>query len=204
MTGEKCDICQGKGFTITGGQDPYTPAVCPKCLSTAAAPLEPVDEFTVQAAFLTAREGRASTSLIQRHFRIGYTRAARIMKELEAFGVVGPQKGTDPRDVFPRDDWEKGFPPPTEYLAPPELPAFPKIDEIPGVRLEALDEVARFRKEDAAATFAPAGAVQVGSFFLSRGSRPGTIWIQDIFGEGGEFDESSLAKQIEAFYEREF
>lgn len=42
----------------------------------------------------------ASTSSIQRHFRIGYTRAGRIMDQLEKAGVVGPNQGGKPRGVL--------------------------------------------------------------------------------------------------------
>ena len=49
-----------------------------------------------------AREkGKISTSLIQRKFQIGYTRAARIMEQLEEAGAVGPQSSAgQPRDVI--------------------------------------------------------------------------------------------------------
>ena len=42
----------------------------------------------------------ASISLLQRRFRIGYNRAARLVDELEAHGVVGPSEGSKPRKVF--------------------------------------------------------------------------------------------------------
>jgi S-DNA-T family DNA segregation ATPase FtsK/SpoIIIE len=45
-------------------------------------------------------EGKASVSLMQRRLRLGYTRAARIMDELENRGVVGPSKGAEPRDIL--------------------------------------------------------------------------------------------------------
>lgn len=43
---------------------------------------------------------RASTSLIQRKFSIGYNRASRLMDALEENGVVGPQNGAKPREIF--------------------------------------------------------------------------------------------------------
>lgn len=43
---------------------------------------------------------RASTSLIQRKFSIGYNRASRLMDALEENGVVGPQNGSKPREIF--------------------------------------------------------------------------------------------------------
>ena len=46
-------------------------------------------------------QGKASSSLIQRRFRLGYNRAARIMDLLEERGIVGPPTGTSkPRDVL--------------------------------------------------------------------------------------------------------
>ena len=44
--------------------------------------------------------GKASASLIQRRFRFGYTRAARMMDLLEQRGIVGPQNGSKPREVL--------------------------------------------------------------------------------------------------------
>ncbi len=45
-------------------------------------------------------EQKASVSLLQRRLRLGYTRAARLMDELEARGIVGPSKGAEPRDIL--------------------------------------------------------------------------------------------------------
>ena len=45
-------------------------------------------------------EQKASVSLMQRRLRLGYTRAARIMDELELRGIVGPSKGAEPRDIL--------------------------------------------------------------------------------------------------------
>ena len=51
---------------------------------------------------------RASTSTIQRHFGLGYNRAARIMDMLEQKGIIGPQQGSKPRDVYGKNN-EGGF-----------------------------------------------------------------------------------------------
>ena len=45
---------------------------------------------------------KASASLLQRQFRIGYNKAARIIDQLEANGVIGPQIGSKPREVYIR------------------------------------------------------------------------------------------------------
>ncbi|MCL2170229.1 MAG: DNA translocase FtsK, partial [Defluviitaleaceae bacterium] len=50
-------------------------------------------------AFIVEKE-KASTSMLQRKFRIGYNRAARMMEELEGRGLVGPEDGAKPRKVL--------------------------------------------------------------------------------------------------------
>lgn len=54
--------------------------------------------FDAAKAAITA--GQASTSMMQRRFRIGYNHAARIMEELEEKGVIGPAEGAKPRTVL--------------------------------------------------------------------------------------------------------
>lgn len=61
---------------------------------------EPEDEFYNQAVDLARRQQTASVSMLQRRFRIGYNRAARIVDEMEAKGIVGPSEGSKPRQVL--------------------------------------------------------------------------------------------------------
>ncbi len=59
------------------------------------------DEEIIQQCIEVIRsEQKASVSLMQRRLRLGYTRAARIMDELESRGIVGPGKGAEPRDIL--------------------------------------------------------------------------------------------------------
>jgi S-DNA-T family DNA segregation ATPase FtsK/SpoIIIE len=59
------------------------------------------DENLIQQCIEVIRsEQKASVSLLQRRLRLGYTRAARIMDELELRGIVGPSKGAEPRDIL--------------------------------------------------------------------------------------------------------
>jgi S-DNA-T family DNA segregation ATPase FtsK/SpoIIIE len=58
------------------------------------------DEFYDQAVDLVLQKGQASTSMLQRAFRIGYNRAARIIEVMEKEGVVGPMDGAKPREVL--------------------------------------------------------------------------------------------------------
>ena len=48
--------------------------------------------------------GRISASLIQRKFRLGYNRAARLIDILEENGIIGPQNGSSPREVIRKDN----------------------------------------------------------------------------------------------------
>jgi len=62
------------------------------------------DELLPEAIALVRSLNKASTSLLQRRFRIGYTRAARLMDALEDQGIIGPPTGTSKaREVYPAD-----------------------------------------------------------------------------------------------------
>ncbi len=59
------------------------------------------DEDLIQSCIEVIRsEQKASVSLMQRRLRLGYTRAARIMDELEQRGIVGPSRGAEPREIL--------------------------------------------------------------------------------------------------------
>jgi len=59
-----------------------------------------VDELLAQAVKMVVELGYASTSLIQRKFKVGYTRAARMLDQMEERGVVGPPEGSRARKVL--------------------------------------------------------------------------------------------------------
>lgn len=74
----------------------------------AGGPSEETDEFFEQAVDLILEKEKASVSMLQRQFRIGYNRAARLMDELERRGMVGPEEGSKPRKVLiTRAQWEE-------------------------------------------------------------------------------------------------
>ena len=58
------------------------------------------EELYEEAKRVVIRARKASASLLQRRLRIGYARAARILDMLEERGVIGPPKGSKPRDVY--------------------------------------------------------------------------------------------------------
>jgi S-DNA-T family DNA segregation ATPase FtsK/SpoIIIE len=57
------------------------------------------DDLIPEAAKLFIENGQASISLLQRRFRVGYTRAARIVDQMEQRGLVGPYEGSKPRQI---------------------------------------------------------------------------------------------------------
>ncbi|MDD5866601.1 MAG: DNA translocase FtsK, partial [Lachnospiraceae bacterium] len=58
------------------------------------------DEYFEDAARLVIEKEKGSIGMLQRNFKIGFNRAARIMDQLEDFGVVGPEEGTKPRRIL--------------------------------------------------------------------------------------------------------
>lgn len=82
------DVTEGDGTFGDGGEDDSEgPAI---------------DDLYDKAVALVAREGKASTSFIQRHLQIGYNRAARIIEEMEKQGVVTTANHVGKRDVLVR------------------------------------------------------------------------------------------------------
>lgn len=68
------------------------------------------DELYELAVRWIVTNGHASTSMIQRRFKIGYTRAARLVDAMEMQGIVGPLDGVKPREVLIRkEDLERVF-----------------------------------------------------------------------------------------------
>ncbi|MFP4612448.1 MAG: DNA translocase FtsK [Spirochaetaceae bacterium] len=58
------------------------------------------DPLMEQAIDIVVSANKASASYLQRRLKIGYNRAARLVEEMERLGVVGPQRGSKPRDVL--------------------------------------------------------------------------------------------------------
>ncbi|OTZ81234.1 cell division protein FtsK [Bacillus thuringiensis serovar ostriniae] len=65
---------------------------------------ESEDELFFDACQFVVEQGGASTSSVQRKFRIGYNRAARLIEEMESQGIISEARGTKPRDVLISED----------------------------------------------------------------------------------------------------
>lgn len=59
-----------------------------------------LDAYFDEACRFVVEKEKASSGMLQRVFKVGYTRAARIVDQMEAAGVVGPEEGTKPRKVL--------------------------------------------------------------------------------------------------------
>ncbi|MBQ9459324.1 MAG: DNA translocase FtsK, partial [Oscillospiraceae bacterium] len=76
--------------------------------SAAAEPAETDsdDELLEQAVEVILETGQASTSMLQRRLKLGYSRAARIVDQMEERGIVGPFEGSKPRKILiTRESW---------------------------------------------------------------------------------------------------
>ena len=65
--------------------------------------MKALDERFEEAARTVVLNQRGSTSDLQRKLGMGYAKAGRVMDQLEAAGIVGPQNGAKPREVLVKD-----------------------------------------------------------------------------------------------------
>jgi S-DNA-T family DNA segregation ATPase FtsK/SpoIIIE len=93
------------------GQPEYDQSflIAPPAEDEGAADGEPAgedqDPMYDEAVRLVLQMGKASTSTLQRHLRLGYGRAARILDMMQRDGIIGPPDGSKPREVLKRPDW---------------------------------------------------------------------------------------------------
>lgn len=98
------DFIRGQGVTPQYTEEVTT---MPKPGTTSVAGVEgDADELFRQAVEIVCQYDRASASLLQRRLSIGYARAARILDQLEAAGVVGAADGSKPREVLVQNSEE--------------------------------------------------------------------------------------------------
>ncbi|MCM3087442.1 DNA translocase FtsK [Bhargavaea ginsengi] len=89
-------------FVISQQKAQYEESMIPTEVEEVA-PHEETDELYDEAVDLVRSMQQASVSMLQRRFRIGYSRAARIVDQMEMRGVVGPHEGSKPRQVLVQD-----------------------------------------------------------------------------------------------------
>lgn len=75
--------------------------------NASAAPDDDADELLDDAVMVVLESGQASVSMLQRRLKLGYSRAARIVDQMEERGIVGPFEGSKPRPLLiTREEWE--------------------------------------------------------------------------------------------------
>ena len=68
--------------------------------------VNPDDDLISQAITIIVETGNASTAFLQRKLKLGFPRAARIMDDIEAMGIIGPQEGSKPRKInITKEEW---------------------------------------------------------------------------------------------------
>ena len=93
-TEEKGGVSSDKGGRSSAGDDPSSDA------------MEGYDDMLPQAVEVVIETKSCSVSMLQRRIKLGYSRAARIVDQMEELGVVGPYEGAKPRRVIvDRDGW---------------------------------------------------------------------------------------------------
>ncbi|MBW2151048.1 MAG: DNA translocase FtsK [Deltaproteobacteria bacterium] len=97
----EAELTRITNFLKTQKKPEYDPSVTKHPVEDEkAADTDGFDERYDEAVALVTRTGQASISMIQRHLRIGYNRAARIIEVMEKQGIVGPSDGVKPREVL--------------------------------------------------------------------------------------------------------
>ena len=78
----------------------------PKNEEDAEISINPDDDLVNQAITIIVETGNASTAFLQRKLKLGFPRAARIMDDIEAMGIIGPQEGAKPRKILlTKEEW---------------------------------------------------------------------------------------------------
>jgi S-DNA-T family DNA segregation ATPase FtsK/SpoIIIE len=101
------EIARLTAFLRKQGNPSYDETVGKPEKSADAAEVTDRDELFDDAVRFVVQSGQASTSMLQRRFRIGFSRAGRLVDMMERDGVVGPADGSKPREILvPKDYYE--------------------------------------------------------------------------------------------------
>jgi len=89
----------------------YDPNMTPSEVSSqgGSSSADDVDPLYKEVLLFIAKTQKASASLLQRRFKIGYNRAARIIDMLEEDGYIGPVDGSKPRKVFLEKEFAEDY-----------------------------------------------------------------------------------------------
>jgi DNA segregation ATPase FtsK/SpoIIIE, S-DNA-T family len=108
------EIARLTAYLRKAGKPTYDDTVGKTERATEAAEVEDRDDLFDEAVRFVVQSGQASTSMLQRRFRIGFSRAGRLVDMMERDGIVGPADGSKPREILVAadyyetvDNWQK-------------------------------------------------------------------------------------------------
>jgi S-DNA-T family DNA segregation ATPase FtsK/SpoIIIE len=87
------------------GKPAYDDTVGKTEKADAGLPADDRDELFDEAVRFVVQSGQASTSMLQRRFRIGFSRAGRLIDIMERDGIIGPAEGSKPREILVPADY---------------------------------------------------------------------------------------------------
>jgi len=99
------EIARLTSFLRKQGRPAYDDNVGKPEKSAEAAEVTERDELFDEAARFVVQSGQASTSMLQRRFRIGFSRAGRLVDMMERDGLIGPADGAKPREILVAKDY---------------------------------------------------------------------------------------------------
>jgi S-DNA-T family DNA segregation ATPase FtsK/SpoIIIE len=99
------EIARLTSFLRKQGRPAYDDTVGKPEKSSEAAEVSDRDELFDDAARFVVQSGQASTSMLQRRFRIGFSRAGRLVDMMERDGIIGPADGSKPREILVAKDY---------------------------------------------------------------------------------------------------
>ena len=99
------EIARLTAFLRKQAQPAYDDTVGKPEKSTEAAETSDRDDLFDEAVRFVVQSGQASTSMLQRRFRIGFSRAGRLVDMMERDGIVGPADGSKPREILVAKDY---------------------------------------------------------------------------------------------------
>jgi S-DNA-T family DNA segregation ATPase FtsK/SpoIIIE len=99
------EIARLTSFLRKQGRPAYDESVGKPEKSAETAEVTDRDELFDEAARFVVQSGQASTSMLQRRFRIGFSRAGRLVDMMERDGIIGPADGAKPREILVAKDY---------------------------------------------------------------------------------------------------
>ncbi len=99
------EIARLTSFLRKTGEPTYDDKVGKPEKSAEAMEISDRDELFDEAVRLVVQNGQASTSMLQRRFRIGFSRAGRLVDMMERDGIIGPADGSKPREILVAKDY---------------------------------------------------------------------------------------------------